>query len=241
MNLSFSKSTQVSILVLFLLLIALAGLIFMKRESLMPLFLHIKGNQVIKLPAPVFRGNISVEEALKQRRSLRQYKNEALNLQQVSQLLWAAQGTTSTTGFRTAPSAGGLYPLEVYVVSGNVQNLPAGVYHYLSAKNSLELISTGDKRKELAAAAHAQNDINEAAFDLLITANYKKTASKYGNRSERFADMEAGHAAQNIYLQTVSLGLGTVSIGVFDEAITKHLLSLPREETPLYIMPVGKP
>lgn len=241
MTLSYSKSTKLSILILFLLLVAFAVLVYMKRASLMPLLSQVRGNQTLALPSPVYRSNLSIEEALKQRRSIRQYKNEAFNLQQVSQLLWAAQGLTSPIGLRTAPSAGGLYPLEIYLVSGNVQNLPAGVYHYLPTQHALVLMMTGDHRKELAAAAHEQNDIQDAAIDLVIAANYQKTHSKYGNRSERFVDMEAGHVAENIYLQSVSLVLGTVSLGVFDETAVKRTLGLPREEVPVYIMPVGKP
>lgn len=241
MNLSQHKSTKLSILILIVLLLALVGVVVMKRHSLLPLFLHGQAVHPIKLPAPVYKSNTSVEEALKQRRSIRKFKNEALSLQQVTQLLWAAQGITSAPGFRTAPSAGGIYPLEIYIVTGNVQDLSAGVYHYLPAENSLELVASGDKRKELAMATHNQNDIQEGAIDLVITGIYKRTTAKYGNRGERFVDMEAGHAAQNVYLQAVSLGLGTVGIGAFDESAVKRSLSLPKEQDPLYLMPIGKP
>ncbi len=240
MNLSRSQSTKISLLILVILLLGFASLAYLKRNSLLPLFLHIKGEQPLALPTPALRSNISIEEALKQRRSIRQYKNEALSLQQVGQVLWAAQGLTTAAGFRTAPSAGGLYPLEIYLVSGKVQNLPDGVYHYLPEKHALELVLSGDQRSEVAKAAHEQHDIQSGAVDLIITGNYKKTSSKYGNRGERFVHMEAGHAAENVYLQTVSLGLGTVSIGVFDELALKKALGIPREEEPLYIMPVGK-
>jgi len=240
MNLRPSKSTKISLLILVILLLAFIGLAFLKRESLLPLFLHIKGSQAIKLPTPALRSNTSIEEALKERRSIRQYKAEALSLQQIGQLLWAAQGVTNTAGFRTAPSAGGIYPLEVYLVSGAVQNLPAGVYHYLPGEHSLELVVSGDKRREVMAAAHEQNEANAGAIELIITGNYKKSNSKYGNQGERFVHLEAGHAAENVYLQAVSLGLGTVGVGIFDETALKKSLNIPRDEDPIYIMPVGK-
>jgi len=236
-----SKSTKLSCFILVLLLLVLGGLIVMKRESLMPLFRHaISSHNTIKLPPPVFKSNVSIEEALKQRRSIRTYKNVALTLQQVSQLLWAAQGITAVPGLRTAPSAGGIYPLKIYVVSGNVGNLPAGVYRYLPDEQALEMLSKSDKRQELALAAHEQHDIKEGAIDIVITATYKQTAAKYGSNGEQYVHMEAGHVAQNIYLQCVSLGLGTVSIGSFDDNNIRHVLILPRDEDPLYIMPVGK-
>ena len=239
MNFSQYKS-KFPFFILVLLVVVLAALILIKRESLKTLFLQPSGLQEIKLPAPVYHSNISIEETLKQRRSIRRFKNEALNLAQAAQLLWAAQGITSPSGFRTAPSAGGIYPLELYLVNGNVQDLPQGIYHYSPLEHSLNLLMGGDKRAELAAAAHEQNDLKEGAMILVITANYKKTNHKYGTLGERFVNMEVGHAAENIYLQSVSLGVGTVSIGVFDENAVKRILGLPREEEPLYLMPVGK-
>ena len=238
MNLNRYKSTKR--IVLILVLLAVFGLLILKREKIIPFF-HIKGMYSIKLPPPVYRSNTSIEEALKQRRSHRQFKNEALPLQQVAQLLWAAQGITSPTGFRTAPSVGGLYPLEIYLISGNVQDLPAGIYHYSPQDHTLDLVIKGDKRKELATAAHEQNDVKSSALVFVIVANYKKTNRQYGTRSERFVNLEVGHVAENIYLQVVSLGLGTVSIGIFDETAVKRILGLQREEEPIYVMPVGKP
>ncbi len=240
MNFSRYKSTKLGLLILILLVVVFA-LLILKREKVLPLFLHSMGMHATSLPLPLYHSNTSIEEALKQRRSHRQFKNEALNLQQVAQLLWAAQGLTSPVGFRTAPSAGGLYPLELYLISGKVENLPAGIYHYSPQAQALDLLARGDKRQELATAAHTQHEILDAPLSLIITANYAKTNRQYGTRSERFVDMEVGHAAENVYLQTVSLGLGTVAIGVFDETALKRILGLPRGEEPLYIMPVGKP
>ncbi|STX37388.1 SagB/ThcOx family dehydrogenase [Legionella feeleii] len=201
---------------------------------------RVRAETKIKLPAPLYDSTTSLEKALKQRRSIRQYKEDAITLQQVSQLLWAAQGITSPEGFRTAPSAGALYPLEIYLVSGNVRDLPTGVYHYLPAENALQLMVKGDKRTALTAAALQQNSIKFAPVNIVMTAMYARTTKKYGNRGKQYVHMEIGHAAQNVCLQATSLGLGTVIIGALDEPAFRAILALPKEETPLYIMPVGK-
>ncbi len=196
---------------------------------------------IVKLPAPLYKGNISIEEALKRRRSVRVYKQTPVTLQQVSQLLWAAQGVTSPSGrgLRTAPSAGALYPLEIYLVSGNITGLPAGVYQYVPEHHALQLLIKGDLRNNLVHATQNQKSVQQGAADIVITADYKRTTIKYGSRGKRYVDMEAGHAAENIGLQVVSLSLGTVTIGSFDDSSVKAVLNLPSNEDPLYIMPVG--
>lgn len=193
----------------------------------------------IKLPTPIYHSKTSIEEALSHRRSIREYKNEALTLQDVGQLLWAVQGVTSKTGFRTAPSAGALYPLEVYLISGKVTNLDPGIYHYVPSEHSLEKTDSDDKRSELAKAAFNQHEVRNGVVDIVITANYKRTTTKYGERGIRFVHLEAGHAAENLCLQAVSLQLGTVTIGAFNDELVKKILNLKNED-PLYIMPVGK-
>jgi len=195
----------------------------------------------IQLPAPKLRGAVSVEEALQKRRSVRGYQNEALTLSEISQLLWAAQGTTNEAGRRTAPSAGGLYPLELYVVAGNVKDLEPGIYKYASRGHTLAKVASGDKRSDLAAAALGQQQVARGAVCLVIAGVYERTAKRYKERAVRYVHMEAGHAAQNIYLQAAPLGLGTVVLGAFEDARVKSLLGLPEEENPLYIMPVGRP
>lgn len=192
----------------------------------------------IKLPNPIFSSRTSIEEALQKRRSIRIYKNTPLNLQEVAQLLWAAQGITSDNGFRTAPSAGALYPLEIYLVAGLIEKLTPGVYHYIPASHSLEKIKNGDIRIMLTKAAIGQESVKLAAADIVITAIFSRTIQKYGDMGQRFVLMEAGHTAQNIYLQSVSLNLGTVSIGAFDSNDVKNVLGI--KEDPLYIMPIGK-
>lgn len=193
----------------------------------------------IKLPTPIFESDTSIEEALNHRRSVRQYKDEPLTLQQVEQLLWAAQGITSGRGFRTAPSAGGLYPLEIYVFVGNVKQLDPGLYHYVPKNNSLEKLAEGDKREQLAKVALDQNSVRYGAIDIVITGEYSRMTPRYGARGERYTILEGGHAAENICLQAVSLHLGTVPVGAFNDDTLRRMLNT-RTRAPLYILPVGK-
>jgi len=175
----------------------------------------IEVGERIKLPEPIYKSNISVEEALSKRRSIRTYSGENLTIEEVSQLLWAAQGITSPWGGRTAPSAGALYPLELYLIVGDIEGIDKGVYKYRPEEHELEKVAEGDKRAELAEAAVRQEHVRDAAIDIVFTAVYARTTWKYGERGVRYVYMEAGHAAQNVYLQAVSLNLGTVVIGAF--------------------------
>jgi SagB-type dehydrogenase family enzyme len=195
----------------------------------------------VSLPEPLSDSDISVEKALRERRSIRDYREAPLTLGQVGQLLWAAQGITDATGKRTAPSAGALYPLEVYAVIGNVAGVAPGVYRYSPESHTIVKVLDGDRRKSLSRVALNQEVISEGAIDIVITAFYERTTGKYGERGIRYVYMEAGHASQNIYLQAVALGLGTVTIGAFDDDGVKRLLKLANDEAPLYIMPVGVP
>ncbi len=196
---------------------------------------------MITLPPPLLKGKISLEEAILQRHSAREYLSLPLNLQQVSQLLWAAQGITEKeSNRRAAPSAGATYPLEIYVVSGEVEGLAPGVYKYYPSTHSLALHLSGDKRRSLSKAALNQRWVSEAPAALLISAVYARTTFRYGKRGIRYVDMEAGHAAENLSLQCISLGLGSVVVGAFDDEKVKEVLNLPGEEEPLYILPVGK-
>jgi SagB-type dehydrogenase family enzyme len=194
----------------------------------------------VKLPEPKYNSKVSIEKALLERRSVREYKNNSLALAEISQLLWASQGITDPGGFRTAPSAGALYPLEVYVVVGNVDNLPDGIYKYKSRGHELVLVAKGDKRDELCAAALGQASIKYSAAVIVFAAAYERTTKKYRERGIRYVHMEVGHAAQNIYLQSVSLNLGTLVVGAFNDREVKKVINMPNEEQPLYIMPVGK-
>ncbi len=200
---------------------------------------NVVGDTII-LPEPRNSGGISVEEALLERRSIRNYKNEALTLAEISQLLWAAQGITHPGGYRTAPSAGALYPLEVYVVAGNVDGLQAGIYKYRPQGHELKKVAEGDVRAELCAAALDQECIEDGAAVLVFAAVYERTTRKYGERGVRYVHMEVGHAAQNVYLQAVSQGLGTVVVGAFDDGRVEKLLQMQDDERALCIMPVGR-
>lgn len=193
----------------------------------------------VKLPQPEYDGNISVEKALQKRRSVRKYGKVPITLSNLSQLLWAAQGVTRPGGLRTAPSAGALYPLEVYVVGGNIDGLQAGVYVYKPGGHELLKLTDGDKRTELRKAALGQSAIKDAAAVLVIAAVYERTTVKYGERGIRYVHMEAGHAAQNVCLQAVSLNLGTVVIGAFDDDGVRKAANLTIREQPLYLLPTG--
>ncbi|OPY12181.1 MAG: Nitroreductase family protein [Syntrophus sp. PtaB.Bin001] len=194
----------------------------------------------IKLPQPMFTGDTSVEKALQERHSLRDYPRIPLELSEISQLLWAAQGITGFGGRRTAPSAGATYPLEVRVVVGNVNGLSAGIYAYSPHKHELKKIEKGDKRLPLSNACLDQKAVKNAAASIVISAVYQRTMIKYGERGFRYVNMEAGHAAQNVCLQAVSLGLATVVIGAFHDEMVKAILNLPEKEEPLYVIPVGR-
>ncbi|KAF0221555.1 MAG: hypothetical protein FD174_324 [Geobacteraceae bacterium] len=195
---------------------------------------------IVHLPPPRFESGTSVEKALLSRRSVREYRDEPLTLAEIGQLLWAAQGVTAPGGFRTALSAGALYPLELYVVAGNVRDLAPGIYRYRPQTHTLTPVLPGDRRGELCAAALNQAAIRKAPASLVFSAVFARTTGKYGERGLRYVYMDHGHAAENVYLQAVSLHLGTVVIGAFADAAVKRIMSMPPEEEPLSIMPVGR-
>lgn len=188
------------------------------------------------LPAPRAAGTLSVEEAISTRRSVREFSRDPLSMDEIGQLFWSAQGITdSASGHRASPSAGALYPLEVYAVTHD------GVYHYLPANHQLERVIARDLRLSLAGAALGQTAVQEAAVDFVFTGVVSRTSGKYGDRAERFVYMEAGHAAENMLLQALALGLGGVTIGGFSDDAVRTVLALPAGEQPLYIVSIGKP
>ncbi|MCK9297979.1 MAG: SagB/ThcOx family dehydrogenase [Methanoculleus sp.] len=195
----------------------------------------------VTLPEPRTEGDVSVEEALSARRSVRVYAEVPLTLDDAGQVLWAAQGVTDDRGYRTAPSAGGLYPLEVYLVAGSVMDLEPGVYHYRPGEHLLVQVDAGDRRAALQAAAVNQTSVADAPATVVIAAVPERTTAKYGERGMRYVSMEAGHAAENVYLQAEAIDLATVVIGAFDEDGVREVLALPENTTPLYLMPVGRP
>jgi len=197
-------------------------------------------DQRLSLPPIETKGALSIEEAIQLRRSVRDFGRGPLDLTDVSQLLWSAQGITGRRGLRTAPSAGALYPLELYMVAGNVEGLSAGVYHYRPKTHELVSLASGDRRHALASAALNQRSVSGAPAVLVITGVYERTAKKYGHRARRYVHMEVGHAAQNIYLQATARSLGTVIVGAFDDDEVQEVLGLPPDHKPFGLMPVGR-
>lgn len=194
----------------------------------------------IRLPTPVHEGKISVESALLARCSTRSFSDSSLSPSEISQLLWAGQGETRKGGYRTCPSAGALYPLELRLVVGEVSGLPAGVYRYSVEEHALVQCGAKDVRRRLAEAALGQSMVARAPAIIAVCAVYERTTRKYGQRGIRYVFMEAGHAAQNIHLQAAALNLGTVVVGAFHDERVKEVLELQPEEEPLYLMPVGR-
>lgn len=196
---------------------------------------------IIQLPAPVLKSDYSIEEALQSRRSVRRFSDEAVDLTVVSQILWSAQGITQEQrGFRTSPSAGATFPLEIFVAAGNVEGLNAGLYHYKPHEHSLVLLKENDLRQQLSSASLRQTSVRDGAFVVIIAAVFERTTGRYGDRGIKYVHMEVGHVGQNIHLQAESLGLGTVVIGAFNDADVKKVLNLPDNMETLYLMPVGK-
>lgn len=197
------------------------------------------GEKVI-LPNPSLKGGFSLEQLLVRRRSIREYPDKALTLTEVGQLLWSAQGITHSQGFRSAPSAGALYPLELYIVAGQVDGLPSGVYHYQVQQHQLLKISDTDIRKDLAKAALSQSWVNNAAAVIVFTADYDRTTRKYGKRGKRYVHIEVGHAAQNLFLQSEALELATVVVGAFNDKKVISVLGVADDLQVLLLMPVGR-
>ena len=199
------------------------------------------------LPPPRTDSNMSVERALAARRSRRHFQDRALSAEQLSQILWAAYGITYPIphhpnlrgGLRTTPSAGALFPLEIYVVIGNVEGIEPGLYRYISEEHKIVRVIDRDIRSELSDAALGQRMIREAPAVVVFSAVISRMTARYGPRGRRYVYMEIGHSAQNIYLQAEALGLGTCAVGAFSDGRVRQLLQLPANEEPLYIMPIG--
>ncbi len=200
----------------------------------------------IKLPEPSKQGALSLEQTLAQRRTHRSFQNKATNLNQLSQLLWAAYGVTGSKygkALKTAPSAGATYPLEIYAVVGKgaLKELEPGVYRYIPKGHSLELVKAGDCRQAAASAALGQSWAAEAPIMLIIAAQYERCTAKYGQRGRTYTHIEAGCVGQNIFLQAEALGLKAGIIGAFSDDALARSLGIPDNQPPLLLMPVGHP
>lgn len=193
----------------------------------------------IKLPEPKVSGWSRIEELIEERRSIRRYTERELSDSVISRILWAAQGISSEDGLRTVPSAGALYPLEIRLVAGEGSGFEPGTYRYVPEENVLVQEIKGDLREKLSKAALFQPLIENAFASIVISAVYPRITSKYGKRGIRYAHLEAGHAAQNVYLLGAELGIGTCAVGAFDDEEVRKVLKMPINEDPLYILPLG--
>ena len=200
------------------------------------------GEASISLPKPSLDGKISVEKAIKGRRTVRDFRERGLTLNHLSQLVWAGQGITDPLERkRAAPSGGALYPLDLYIVIGEngVEKMEEGVYRYLPKEHSLLLITKGDRRREIALASLSQMWMARAPVLLIITAEYRRITGKYGERGIRYALIEVGHVGQNLFLQAEALGLGAGIVGAFNDSEVSKIAGLASKHEPLLIMPVG--
>ncbi len=198
-----------------------------------------KTTEAMNLPNPVTDGAMSLEKALTLRRSIRSYTEEPLNIKEISQLLWSAQGVTNERGFRTAPSAGATFPLEMYLVVNFSDDLEPGVYHYNPDDHSIKLIREGSFGDDLARASHGQSMLRDASIVLVFGAVFERTTDRYGERGIRYVYNEIGHASQNVHLQAAALDLGTVVIGAYVDEEAESILDLGDEVNVLYMMPVA--
>jgi SagB-type dehydrogenase family enzyme len=213
------------------------------KPKLPPLYKKYPESKQVPLPKPDYRGMV-LEDAIKKRRSVREYSSRPLELYQVSQILFAGQGLTGTLHgrpVRSAPSAGALYPFEVYVIVNNVEGLQKGIYHYSVIHHALELIRSGDFKSDITSAGLKQEMLGESGVTIVLTAIFDRTRHKYGERGLRYIYMEGGHISQNISLQAVSLGLGSVSVGAFLDKKVNSLIGVDgRKEAAIYLHSVGR-
>ncbi len=202
---------------------------------------YVKGD--VKLPKPDYKGKMSVEEAIYKRHSVREYSKNPLSLKEISQLLWAANGINIdgiTGATRSFPSAGGLYPLDVYLVVFNVKELEKGLYKYLPYKNKLSLVFAGNLKSALYEASYYQEMFNSAAAVIVYAYDYNKIRQRYGERGViRYSHMDIGHSAENVYLQAEALGIGTVAVGAFNDKKMEKVLNI-KDKKVLYLLPLGK-
>jgi SagB-type dehydrogenase family enzyme len=189
--------------------------------------------EIVELLEPNLSGTAALEKVIAARRSRRDFSSKSLTLEQLGQLAWAAQGQAVNSKYRTVPSAGATYPLELFAVTDR------GLFHYVHAKHALEKLHKRDLRSALASAAWSQAFIAAGALTLVFAADFARTTSHYGQRGTRYVYMEAGHAAQNVHLQAEAVGLGSVAVGAFDDDAVSEVLALPKNLEPIYMVVVG--
>lgn len=206
------------------------------------------GSQRVDLPRRDFALKAPLDDILQRRRSVREFVLGPLGLTAVGQLLHASYGLRGYRHVdeqwaydRYSPSAGGLYPLELYVATQAVEGLPDGVYHYDARAHQLELMYTALVHSQVADITIGQQMIRDANLVIVISAIFERTMWKYGQRGYRYVWLEAGHLGQNLHLVSVALGLGAVAIGGFFDDEMNRLLELPGEEDAIYLVCVGQP
>lgn len=197
--------------------------------------------RTITLPSPRQDSAVALERCIQRRRSVRSFRDQALTEPVLGQLLWAAQGVTLNDGKRTVPSAGALYPLELYVVAENVVPLSAGVYHYAPERHGLSIVASGGQHEKLVEAMRGQEWIATAPAVICIAADFERTGDEYGGRGRGYVYIETGLAAESMMLQAVALGLAATLVGAFDDEEVKRLFRLGANETPLGLVAVGEP
>ncbi|MBN2092220.1 SagB/ThcOx family dehydrogenase [candidate division KSB1 bacterium] len=196
-----------------------------------------------ELPVPEKQSGPGLWQILQNRRSQRGYKSQNLTLQQLSQLLWAIQGVTAQQGqyyFRTAPSAGALYPIETYLMISRIDGLEPGVYHYAVTQHGLEQLKAGDFASEAAQAALDQSMVRTAPVTFIWTAIFQRSKWKYRQRAYRYIYLDAGHIAQNLALAAVGMGLGSCQIAaLYDDEVNRLIEVDGKEESVVYMSVVG--
>jgi SagB-type dehydrogenase family enzyme len=196
--------------------------------------------RTVALPKPDVIGKVTLEQAIAQRRSVREYAPGALTLAEISQLMWVAQGITGPDGKRATPSARAVYPLQVWLVAHEITGLPAGLYRYEPKEHVLTLVTPGAQRDSLAAAARGQEMLQRAAAVVAVIGDSTLAATRFRGNAERWLGMEAGFVVQDVYLECTALGLGTVMVGGFDERAVRRALGAPSGWEALALMPVGR-
>jgi SagB-type dehydrogenase family enzyme len=198
--------------------------------------------EYVTLPVPDIENGMPLFKAIYVRRSVRNFTTESLSLLQISQLIYSAQGLNHSK-FRVIPSAGATFPLDVYLVisENGVQDVEAGIYHYLVNDHVLFQHRIGDFREELCESCHKQSCVISAPLNIVLTAEFSRTSKSYGDRAVQYINQEIGHAGQNVSLAAISMGLGSVMVGAFKDQDVMRVLDCPSTFIPLYIIPVGYP
>jgi SagB-type dehydrogenase family enzyme len=204
---------------------------------------------MVELPEPRRRGTYTFEELVPLRRSVRRWTGESLTLSELGQLLWAAYGVTGpgptsaapSPPRRAVPSGFALYPLELRVMAGAVEDLEPGTYRYVPERHALGPLEAGDRREGAAAGCPGQEWVGGAPVLLLLAGREAGLRAKVGDLAPAILQYEVGHVAEHVHLQAAALELGTVIIGAFEAGPVSRVFSLPEDLRPHLLMPAGRP